>query len=321
MNLSRAHIVSLATTSGFRPETLEKVVRLGELLGDISRHPLLARVLVLKGGTALNLCFEAAPARLSVDLDFNYVGHLDRNQMLADRPEVERAVTLLGSAQGYQVQQSADEHAGRKLFFLYTATSGTRDRVEIDLNFLFRLPLSDPAMRSLWQPGDVERPRTMVASLEELATGKLCALLARAMPRDLFDAARLPTLAGSAWDSGKIRKLFIAIAGILDHPLHKYGRKRLERVTDAMIIEQLLPMLTQSDTPNAADLQTKAWATVGPLLVLDDAEVEYTNRLQRGELRPELLFPGDSQLAARIKNHPALVWKAENARKHATSKR
>ena len=31
------------------------------------------------------------PRRLSVDLDFNYVGHLEREIMLADRPQVEDA--------------------------------------------------------------------------------------------------------------------------------------------------------------------------------------------------------------------------------------
>ena len=92
MNLSAEYLDELAADTGFRPETLEKVIRLGELAADIGRHPLLSRVLALKGGTALNLMF-GAPARLSVDLDFNYIGHEDRAHAQADRPEVERAVT------------------------------------------------------------------------------------------------------------------------------------------------------------------------------------------------------------------------------------
>ena len=57
MNLSAEHIEGLATETGFRPETLEKVIRLGEFAADVGRHPLLSRVLALKGGTALNLMF------------------------------------------------------------------------------------------------------------------------------------------------------------------------------------------------------------------------------------------------------------------------
>ncbi len=72
MKPSRRYLEGLAAETGFREETLEKVLRLGEVAADISRHPLLSEVLALKGGTALNLCF-AAPRRLSVDLDFNYI--------------------------------------------------------------------------------------------------------------------------------------------------------------------------------------------------------------------------------------------------------
>ena len=84
MNLSAEHIQRLAAETGFRLETLEKVIRLGELVADIGRHPLLSRVLALKGGTALYLMF-GSPARLSVDLDFNYIGQEERAGMLAGR--------------------------------------------------------------------------------------------------------------------------------------------------------------------------------------------------------------------------------------------
>ena len=105
MNLSAEYIEELATETGFRPETLEKVIRLGEFAADVGRHPLLSRVLALKGGTALNLMF-GSPARLSVDLDFNYIGQEKRSGMQADRPEVERAIMVIGKGQGYKVQQS-----------------------------------------------------------------------------------------------------------------------------------------------------------------------------------------------------------------------
>ena len=42
MNLSAEHIAGLAAETGFRPETLEKVIRLGEFAVDVGRHPLLS---------------------------------------------------------------------------------------------------------------------------------------------------------------------------------------------------------------------------------------------------------------------------------------
>lgn len=97
MSIDRMSIERDAAETGFAPATIEKVVRLGELLADVRRHPLLARVLVLKGGTPLNLGF-GPPARLSVDLDFNYVGDIERERMIAARPEVERAVETIAAA-------------------------------------------------------------------------------------------------------------------------------------------------------------------------------------------------------------------------------
>ncbi len=146
MSLSRERAVQLAAETGFRADMLEKVVRLGELLADIRRHPVLSSPLALKGGTALNLSLEAPP-RLSVDLDFNYVASADRERMQHDRPVLERAVESLAAARGYRVQRSRDEHAGRKLYLSYVNVEGVRDRMEVDLN------LAQPRAGDPPQPG------------------------------------------------------------------------------------------------------------------------------------------------------------------------
>ena len=238
MNLSAEHIEALATETGFRSGTLEKVVRLGEYAADVGRHPLLSRVLALKGGTALNLMF-GSPARLSVDLDFNYIGKEDREGMQADRPEVERAIMIIGEGQGYRVQQSRDAHAGRKIYLSYTNSAGTPDRIEVDLNFMFRVPLGAVTTRPLWQPPGIVRPKTLVVPLEELFTGKLRATLDRAMPRDLFDTIRLPGYGAELWGCQRLRGIHVALAATLPLPLYQYGQERFERVTDRSIEEQL----------------------------------------------------------------------------------
>lgn len=319
MSVSRERLRDLAAATGFRPETLEKVIRLGEVLAEISRHPFLGHVLALKGGTALNLGF-GPPARLSVDLDLNYVGSVEREAMLRDRPEVERAVERIAAGRGYRVQRSRDDHAGRKLFLGFQNSFGTPDRVEVDLNFLFRLPLGEVRPLRLWQPGDIEWPQAPVVPAEELAAGKLCALVDRVAPRDLFDAAHLPSQLPAVWESARFRRLFVVLAGTLDHPLDSYGRDRFDRVTDVVVREQLHPMLIGGNEPTAAALRDGAWAVVEPLLRLDEAEREYTERLQAGELRPDLLFPEEPDFADRLGRHPALLWKAQNARERAAQK-
>jgi hypothetical protein len=49
----------------------------------LARHSFLRGKLALKGGTALNL-FYLGLKRLSVDIDLNYIGHVDRDGMLAE---------------------------------------------------------------------------------------------------------------------------------------------------------------------------------------------------------------------------------------------
>ncbi len=129
MSVSFQYLERCSAETGFQVDPLEKVVRLGELAANVARHPFLGKVLALKGGTLLNLCF-GPPRRLSVDLDFNYIGHIEREKMLDDRPRVEAAVAELARRGGYRLQLSADAFAGRKFYLLYQSvyTSPCWDR-------------------------------------------------------------------------------------------------------------------------------------------------------------------------------------------------
>ncbi|OPY06615.1 MAG: hypothetical protein A4E66_02157 [Syntrophus sp. PtaB.Bin001] len=227
MNVSLEYLRHCSNQTGYRIEPLEKVVRLGEMAADIKRHPLLGTVLALKGGTAFNLCF-GPPKRLSVDLDYNYIGHLDRADMLEARPVVEQAVVDLARRQGYRVQQSADAFAGRKFYLLYRSALGPKDRIEVDLNFLFRMPVAGTERRELWQPDELDRPLVQVVSLEEILIGKFLALLDRSAVRDAWDVAYPPLASTEVFKSIRFRRWFIALSSILEHPLMTYTRDRLE---------------------------------------------------------------------------------------------
>lgn len=63
MSVSLEYLELCSAQTGYAISPLEKVVRLGEIAADITRHPFLGKVLVLKGGTALNLCL-VQPRRL-----------------------------------------------------------------------------------------------------------------------------------------------------------------------------------------------------------------------------------------------------------------
>ncbi len=89
----------LASETGYQLGALEKALRILGLLQEIAEDPILSRRLALKGGTALNL-FHLDLDRLSVDIDLNYVGALDRVAMESDRPAVDAAIDRLLASQG-----------------------------------------------------------------------------------------------------------------------------------------------------------------------------------------------------------------------------
>ena len=88
----------LAAETGYRLDTLEKVLRLLELLDEIAQDPVLSQRLALKGGTALDV-FYLDLDRLSVDIDLNYVGALDLAAMERERLEVSVRYQLDGRSQ------------------------------------------------------------------------------------------------------------------------------------------------------------------------------------------------------------------------------
>lgn len=314
MSPSLEYLERCAADTGFQVASLEKVARLGEFAADVTRHPFLGGSLALKGGTALNLCF-GAPRRLSVDLDFNYVAQAEREKMLEDRDRVETTVSEIAQRHGYRIQSSADAFAGRKLFLRYRSALGHDDRIEVDLNYLFRVSIGETQRLSLWQPGDLDRPEVRVVSVTELVVGKLLAFIDRAAARDAWDAAYLPLPALEATRARSFRRWFVALSAVLPHPLPSYKRARIEGlITDRAVAEHLAPLLVRGVPPSARDLVERSWAAVAPLVALEADEAGYVAAIHRGELQPQLLFPDDPEEAARIAAHPAILWKLQKVR-------
>lgn len=52
-------------------------------------------------------------------------------------------------------------------------------------------------------------------------------------------------------------------------------------------------------------------------IVLDHRrEAAYLEGMVAGHYWPQLLFPGQPEIAERIREHPALLWKADNVAQH-----
>lgn len=206
MKISNEKLRAEAETTGFRPEILEKVIHLLNLLEGFRSHPFLKGRLALKGGTALNLFVFEVP-RLSVDVDLNYIGAIDRETMLAERPKVEQAIQAVCAREGFAPQRLPEDHAGGKWVLRYESALGQGGNLELDLNFMFRIPLWNVVVQDSRTVGSHQAREIPLLDLHELAAGKLAALLARRASRDLFDAHQL--LTQRKLDRDRLRAAFV----------------------------------------------------------------------------------------------------------------
>lgn len=71
MEFSRQYLTRLAQESNFIKDTLEKVLRLSEILKFLNSDVVFKDKLALKGGTAINLTAVELP-HLSVDIDLDF---------------------------------------------------------------------------------------------------------------------------------------------------------------------------------------------------------------------------------------------------------
>lgn len=313
MKFDAAQIVRLVRDTGFPADSLEKALRLREVLIEFHKHPFLQGKLVLKGGTALNL-FYLDLARLSVDVDLNYIAHVDREAALRDRPEVTKAVEQVASGLGYKLQNGVDDYALREWYLNYANHIGKPDQIQIEINFLMRACALPPKVRPAALLAGTAPCQFLVLETEELFGGKIKAMIDRRHPRDLYDLFRF-TMTRLHHNPEILRKLAVLFASTMDRDFRSYQADRVQVIEPKDLQRLLYPLLKAHDRPTAPEMLN----AVAPLLqpVLDHSrEAAYLEAMAVGRYRPELLFPNEPEIVERIRQHPALLWKAENVAQH-----
>ena len=309
---SKEQLMSQARAGGYKPEILEKVYRLLDVFQQIIAVPFLKERLVLKGGTALNLfCFEQLP-RLSVDIDLNYIGALDREKMLEEKPMIVNAVEQIMSQNQFERHRAPMKHAGGKMIWFYPSLLGQRGSLEIDINFMYRQPLFPAGLKS----PNFEAYKSLsgpVLDIHELAAGKLSALFDRSASRDWFDAHYL--LTQSPIDKNKLKLAFVTYLAMTKIDLSKLVPEQIDfDLTD--LRNRLVPVMHQlSVSRNTREL--KEWATariselrqeLSSILPLGEHELLFINKIRNeGIIAPELIT-NDLEISQRIMNHPAINW-------------
>lgn len=319
MKISYEKLTAQAEATGFRPDVLEKVAHLMGLLEALSSHPFLKGKLALKGGTALNLFIFNVP-RLSIDIDLNYVGAEDREIMLAERPKIEQAVQAVFAREGFTVRRMPDEHAGGKWSLRYQSAAGQGGNLEVDLNFMYRVPLWPITLSDAYPVGTWQATQITVIDIHELAAGKLAALLARKQARDLFDSHGILHMGNL--DQGRLRTAFV-VYGAMNRKDWRTVSTEDVNLDSADFARQLIPTLRvkaskeqESIEKYGTRLVEECRQALSVVLPFSEKEKAFLDLLLDHGQVDSTILTDDSDLQQRIQRQPLLEWKAVNVRKY-----
>ena len=311
---SKEYLQKLSRQTGFLAESLQKQMTILDLLREVSRHPLLGNKFALKGGTAIHI-FWFPLARLSVDIDLNYIGSVDRDAMLRDRPVLEKDMRKLIESRGISVQFApADEHAGAKWRLRAPSAFGGNFSLELDLNFMMRIPVGTVLSKKPYPLDEDYMFEFRTVSFEELFGGKIKALLERSAARDLYDVAML-SQTSAVYDLESIRKATLLLGVTSKKDWRTVDSHTIDAIDQKMISDELTPVLRQDEAPDLDAMKSKAKKILDQILNRTEKEREFLDRfLDRGVYEPSLLC-NDRDQADALRAHPAVLWKLQHLRK------
>ena len=318
LSITKERVYAVSEATGFAPAYLEKVTRLLGLLEAVNRHPAIKGKVALIGGTALNLFIFNIP-RLSIDIDLNYLSG-SKEAMLAERPFFEQALRNVCRQEGLSVDRFPNQYIGGKSQMTYTNIDGHADMLELDINYLNRVPLwgvihSESYPLGLWQARSIS-----VLDIHELAAGKWTAMLERCAARDMFDAVSLSKM--EDLDENKLRIAFLVYcASMRSQDVRRIAPDDIT-VNLNKLHHNLMPTLASSHVPKGKErefgflLVDECKKIAETLLSFTDNELAFLDLiLDRGVVNASLLT-ADKDVQARIHAFPPLAWRCQKAKRN-----
>ena len=307
MEFSRQYLVKIAQETNFIKDTLEKVVRLAEILRFLNSDVVFKDKLALKGGTAINLTAVELP-RLSVDIDLDFTENVSREELLEVKERFSKRLTDYMWQEGYSLADSRDHFALTSFLFNYINSAGNRDNIKVEINFLDRCHVLPLEKKRILTKGIVEDFEVLTLNTIELYASKINALLSRATPRDLYDINAMIEN-NVITNTELLRKCLVfynAIGG--DYDIQELDYKNVERLDYRKYKTQLKPVISKNDNFDIEKAKERVIAYVKNLLVFTDGEKEFLDKLKDKIYAPELLFD-DEMIVSNIKHPPAALWR------------
>ena len=292
--------------TNFHRDTLEKAYRLEQLLKEINRHPELREGLALKGGTAINFLYFRYP-RLSVDLDFNFIAGIEKEEKDKESPKINEALRTIFKFEKYECENISD-YGLNQYYLKYINSSGNIDRIKVEINLLQRLTLLGAEKKNFMSP--FNESDLMVNTLKgpELFAGKILALIDRLTPRDLYD---IYILLREKVKLNKVllKKIFIFFGCLSRSDFREYHPNDIERIAERDIKRKLLPLLRKDEQLKFDNMVQIVRAFLEEMFNFTSEELEYINRFFKGDFKPEILFDKLLDSSIDLERHPMVIWK------------
>jgi hypothetical protein len=250
-----------------------------------------------------------------VDIDINYIGALDREEMLAERPKIEQAAQAVFSREGFTTKRVPDEHAGGKWRLGYQSYTGQSGNLEVDLNFMFRQPLWDVQSIDSHPLGDFQACGIPVLDIARTGCRQTCRPACHAVRQGIcFDCHRILNM--DEIERDRLRVAFVVMA---DEPKRLEDRFNRRRGFQCCGIDEATPSHFKHPHKQRSTARQRITETrlvrecrdgLALVLPFSDAEREFLDLLlDRGKIDATILT-SDAALQKRIQGQPLLKWKA-----------
>lgn len=311
-NYTKAELSEIANKQNFIRDTLEKVVRLSEVLDYINSNPIMKGCLALKGGTAINLTVFHLP-RLSVDIDLDYCSEGNRDEMLEQRQKISEDLKKFMQTQGYSLNlRSRSRHSLDSFVFTYINLGGMKDNIKVEINYSLRSHLFELEDKPVLS--DVIHMEHLITVLSpvELFAAKINALLSRAAARDLYDTYNMIELDLFSKDEYEmLRKSVVFYTAISQEEIpERYDVNVIDRISIRKIRTDLLPVIQKGEFIELEKIKNRVKEFLSGLMVLTADEQDFLRKFREKKYCPELLFD-DEQVIRRVSNHPMALWKIQ----------
>lgn len=315
MKYSRKELGDLAKGLHVMRDTLEKMIRLAEVLEDLEKDDVLRGRFALKGGTAINLMVFDLP-RLSTDIDLNLSENVPREDVSEVRKELRENILSYMKESGYDLdEKSRATFTLDSLLFDYTNVAGNRDRLKMDLNYSLRAHVL-PLCHETSKPDFLPKFSTTIVHPVEIYASKTVALMTRAAPRDLYDMNHFVRNINMKPEKAELYRkatmFYLAISSDVAPVYPDFDA--MDSIVQNHVFRELLPVMRDRESFELGTAKRDVKAFLQENIAPTENEMRFLKEFRKGEYHPELVFDSP-EMVSRLENHPMALWKIQTYRK------